>query len=104
MGPASRWESFTPSFRSMSSIKHQRVNPDCRRLRPTNAVNNSHHGLTQCASARLRRIKEPAIIRIHRSILIVILLEKESFHDTSIVPWLRGLLVQRFLAVSGFII
>src|SRR5271165_4172843 len=29
----------TPNFLRISSIRHQRVRPDCRRFAPTNAVN-----------------------------------------------------------------
>ena len=33
---------------------------DCRRLRPTKAVNHSYRGLTKYASVRLNSIKKPA--------------------------------------------
>jgi len=45
-------------------MRHQLVNADCARFTPTNAVNKSHHLLTHTASARLIKIKVPAIRRI----------------------------------------
>jgi len=43
---------------------------DWNRLAPTNAVNQSQFGLTQWARARLVKMKDPAINRIHLSIFI----------------------------------
>jgi len=37
---------FTPSFFSITDIRHQFVNPDCNKLAPTNAVNQIQFGFT----------------------------------------------------------
>src|SRR5574341_59596 len=45
--------SRTPSLRSKSSIRHQRVRADWNRFRPTNAVNSSQYGLYRRLRVRL---------------------------------------------------
>jgi hypothetical protein len=54
----------TPSLRKIVSAGQNPVKADWTRFNPTNAVNNNHKELTQCARARLMRIKVPAKIRI----------------------------------------
>jgi len=68
----------TPNFRSMFSIRHHRVSADWKRFAPTNAANQSQFGFTQWASARLIRTKDPAINRIHLSMLMLDL--RSNFH------------------------
>lgn len=54
---------FIPHFFNIVIIGHQFVNADCRRLAPTNAVNQSQRISTKCASSKLIRMKNPAIPR-----------------------------------------
>jgi hypothetical protein len=63
----------TPSLARMSSIRHHCVSPDWSKFAPTNTVNHSQYGLTQCAKARLIKTKVPAITRIYLSMLIYFL-------------------------------
>lgn len=37
---------FTPSFLSITAIRHQFVNADCKRFAPTKAVNHNQLGCT----------------------------------------------------------
>jgi len=61
---------FMPSFLRRPSAGHHPVIADWIRFTPTKAVQMSHQLLTQIASARLIRIKDPAVIRMHFSMVI----------------------------------
>jgi hypothetical protein len=50
---------------------HQFVNPDCRRLTPTNAVKTKNQGLTSQASSSVRQMNVPAINLNARSMVMV---------------------------------
>src|SRR5512134_1770617 len=78
------YRSGTPTFFRKSSIRHQFVQPDWNRFRPTNTVYRKNQGEIYHPNPTLARTNVPAITRIHRSTVIaspLVALQSASPHD-----------------------